>query len=169
MSLSKSIFKNDTLNRIIVFLDEIGIEVLPASLPDNTFLPGTNIAGGKIWVDESKLLSPGDVLHEAGHLAVVPSNEREILAESDAINAPGNELAAIAWSWAALKYLDIDPSVVFHNQGYKGGANSIIENFSNNRYFGVPVLQYRGLCYEPQMAFKNGLPPYPSMLKWTAD
>jgi hypothetical protein len=169
MSTQTSQFKDETLNRIVLFLHEIGIGVVPATLSEETFLPGTKISGGKIWVDESKLLSPGDVLHEAGHLAVVPSNERATLAESDAISNPGNEMAAIAWSWAALKHLDISPDIVFHIRGYKGGADSIIDNFSNNRYFGVPVLQYRGLCFEPRLAAENGQQPFPYMLKWTAE
>ena len=101
MSASQPLFKDATLNRIALFLQEIGIEVAPAVLTEETFLPGTKIAGGKIWVDESKILSPGDVLHEAGHLAVIPSEHREALAETGLINEGGNEMAAIAWSWAA--------------------------------------------------------------------
>lgn len=162
-------FKDSILNAITGFLAGIGIEVVPGEISEHTFLPGLKIAAGKIHVDENKLLSPGDVLHEAGHLAVVPVQDRLNLAETPLINDPGNEMAAIAWSWAALKHLDLAPEIVFHPGGYKGDSDNIIENFSNNRYFGVPLLQYKGLCLEQKLAAEKGIKPFPYMIKWTVN
>ena len=59
---------------------------------------------------DQKLLYPGDVLHEAGHIAVVPSAERHLLnAETISLREAkeAEEMSAISWSYAAgiaLKY-----------------------------------------------------------------
>ena len=41
--------------------------------------------------------------------------------------------------------LQIDPSIVFHEAGYKGGADALIENFAAGHYIGVPLLQWMGM------------------------
>ncbi|MGB7019857.1 MAG: hypothetical protein WBD80_11725, partial [Xanthobacteraceae bacterium] len=48
----------------------IGIEVRAATLIEPTFLPGLDIRHGAILADEARLTYPGDILHEAGHIAV---------------------------------------------------------------------------------------------------
>lgn len=158
-------FSNPTLNTIAEFLDSIGIPVAQATIEEETFLPGVTIYGGRLLVDEARLLWPGDLLHEAGHLAVV-TPERRALLGAHAGDDPGEEMMAIAWSWAAAKQLGIEPEVVFHEGGYHGGSSSIIENFSEGRYFGVPTLQWIGLTYEPRQAEENNVEPYPHMIRW---
>jgi hypothetical protein len=80
-------FRNDLTNRIAGFLDEIGIEVVPLKLADErTFLPGIKVSCGALHVDEEKLKYPGDLLHEARHLAVAPGDRRSSL--NDEINLP---------------------------------------------------------------------------------
>src|SRR4051812_45454787 len=103
-------FENPLTERLAGFIREIGIEIRAAELPDATFLPGVDIRDGAILVDEARLACPGDLLHEAGHVAVAEPAERSAakLSPSD-----GDEMAAIAWSWAALKHLDLDPAIVF--------------------------------------------------------
>lgn len=54
------------------FLKEIGIDVIEKEL-DDTFLPGLSLGPNCIYIDYDKLLYPGDILHEAGHLAVTAS------------------------------------------------------------------------------------------------
>src|SRR5687768_15343073 len=54
---------------IAQFLTGIGIEVVPAELDDDCLLPGIQVDRGRLLVDESRLAFPGDLLHEAGHLA----------------------------------------------------------------------------------------------------
>jgi hypothetical protein len=80
--------------------------------------------------------------------------------------AGGEEMGAIAWSWAALMHLGLAPEVLFHPQGYKGGADALIENFSIGRYIGVPILQWKGMAFEPRIAENNGQKPFPHMVKW---
>ena len=116
-------------------------------------------------VDEDRLLYPGDLLHEAGHLAVVPPQRRNGF-RHDVGNDPAEKMMAIAWSWAAALHLKIDPAIVFHKAGYNGGGSSIVENFTSGRYFGVPMLAYAGMTCEPNRAARDDLEPYPHMRCW---
>ena len=141
----------------------IGIDVHSGTLPDKTFLPGLDIQFGAIVVDEQRLAHPGDILHEAGHIAVSEPDARKGagLAPTD-----GEEIATLAWSYAAVCHLRLDPAVVFHPEGYKGGSQSLIENFTAGHMIGVPLLQYFGLTVEPKFAAARGVEPYPHMLRW---
>ena len=152
----------------ISFLHTIGIETAEDKLaPEDCFLPGLLIQNGRIVFDRETLLYPGDILHEAAHLAVVPPAERKQLngpAIGKRPDAPAEEMMAIAWSYAACVHLNIDPYFVFHKEGYQQGSDSIVENFREGRYFGVPVLEWL------QMTTTKGEGPhYPAMLKWLRD
>ncbi len=57
---------------IFDFIARIWLPIAEASLPTTTFLPGIMIRDGGLVVDPSQLKWPGDLLHEAGHLAVLP-------------------------------------------------------------------------------------------------
>ncbi len=153
---------------IVAFLTEIGLEVTAAPITEPAFLPGILVSHGGLVVDEAQLLHPGDLLHEAGHLAVVSSEKRRTLHHNVGKQA-AEEMMAIAWSYAALVHLGLPPEVVFHPDGYRGGSQSLIENFTQGRYFGVPTLQWLGLTAEPKQARELGVPPYPHMLKWLCD
>ena len=151
----------------VSFLEEIGITVHFDIIESKTFLPGISIANGSIVVDKSKLKYPGDILHEAGHIAVVPAAERNTLSEDSIAKREmreAEEMMAIAWSYAACIHLGIDAKFVFHDNGYKGGGSSIADNFKEGRYFGVPVLKWVGMCNNQEE--ENG---YPKMIKWLRD
>ena len=148
------------------FITEIGIETETGLLPtEPCFVPGLQIVQGRIHVEQALLKYPGDILHEAGHIAVVPAAERPTLngsAIAKRKDAAAEEMMAIAWSYAACIHLKIDPVFVFHNEGYHGGGTSIIENFSAGRYVGVPVLQWLGMTNAPGSSTGS----YPEMIKW---
>jgi hypothetical protein len=156
-------FADPLTEKLADFVRGIGIDVRAASLPEQTFLPGLAIRHGALLVDEQRLSHPGDILHEAGHLAVADPAERTAPTLSP---TPGDELTAIAWSYAALRHLDLEPEIVFHPDGYKGGSASIIENFTQGWYFGVPLLQVYSMTFEPRLASERGVKPYPHMLRW---
>lgn len=151
------------LDRILPFLAEIGIAVQERSLPATTFLPGVLIERGALVIDRAQLAHPGDLLHEAGHIAVMLPAERAALSD-DLHTGPGEEMATIAWSYAAACHLGIDVADLFHPDGYKGESPALIENFTAGRYFGVPLLQWYGLTRE--RADDSGLPVYPRMAAW---
>src|SRR3954454_22078274 len=78
----------------------------------------------------------------------------------------GEEHDAVAWSYAAACALGVPPDIVFPPQGYKGGADALVENFTSGRYIGVPLLQWWGMTVEPQKAHAQGVASYPHMLRW---
>lgn len=175
MSLSAlrlAMFQNPLTTRIVEFLSAIGIPVVAAELGDECFLPGIRIENGRILVDEEKLRYPGDLLHEAGHLAVAPSEVRAGL--SGEVVIPGAdmtivEVQATAWAYAALTHLGLDPNVLFHEDGYRGQSKGLIFTFGLGVYPGANTLQDIGMTVRGEMARTLGVPPYPHMLKWIRD
>jgi hypothetical protein len=156
-------FADPLTERLAAFVRDIGLPLRAAALPADTILSGLDIRDGAILVDEARLAHTGDLLHEAGHLAVSDPVERNAPRLSP---SPGDEMASIAWSYAALRHLDLDPAIVFHPDGYKGEATAIIEAFETGRYFGVPLLQFYAMSYEPRQAARKGVAPFPHMLRW---
>ena len=160
------------LEKCVAFLQAIGIEVHFRRIGTGTFLPGLSIEQGCIIIDKESLKYPGDILHEAGHIAVVPALERATLNATvieKRQNREAEEMMAIAWSYAACIHLNIDPKIVFHDDGYKGGGSSIADNFRQKRYFGLPMLQWIGLTADEKNAGLLNIPPYPHMIKWLRD
>lgn len=155
-------FTDPLVGRIVGFLRRIGMPVEVVSLNEETFLPGVAIAAGTLRVDAARLTWPGDLLHEAGHLAVSDPARLDEGVSDD----PGEEMAAIAWSYAAALELELAPDILFHAGGYRGGARALIENFAEGGYVGVPMLAMWGLTREPHRAKAMGARPYPHMLAW---
>lgn len=151
--------------QIVRFLAEIGLAVRWEPIEEATRLPGIDIDRGTLLVDRSRLQYPGDLLHEGGHLAVIPAEDRTQLV-GDAGSDPAREMMAMAWSYAALCHLELDPAVVFHEGGYRGESGSLLENFSAGRYIAVPMLQWLGMTADADRAAELGVEPYPKMLKW---
>lgn len=124
-----------TYRDIVTFLAGIGIEVVETDSSDLIcFLPGLEIREGRILCDPN-VARTTDLLHEAGHLAVIPSRFRQFVSgnvettvvphydaymdnhpliredgsEDPVIRAmlQSGETEAIAWSWAAGQHLGI--------------------------------------------------------------
>ena len=62
--------------------------------------------------------------------------------------------------------IGIDPVVVFHDYGYRGGSQSLLEQFAEGRYLAVPMLQWLDLAYDDTHAAACDARPYPSMRRW---
>lgn len=155
-------FSDPLVGRIVAFVREIGIAVKVAALNGDTFLPGVAVVAEGLVIDPSRLAWPGDLLHEAGHIAVSDPARRGGEISDDA----GEEMAALAWSYAAATHLGLDPSVPFHEGGYRGAGPTLAENFSKGGYVGVPLLAWWGLTLEPHRAKAVGERSYPHMLAW---
>ena len=156
------------IHKIITFLIDIGIEVRVEALAEPTILPGIDVQHGALVFDEAQLKYPGDLLHEAGHIAVVTPERRKRL-HGNVGQKAYEEMLAIAWSYAAAVHLGIDAAVVFHPDGYRGGSQALIENFTNGRYIGVSTLEWIGLTIEPKRAVAMERALYPKMHKWLLD
>lgn len=150
--------------QILAFLDRIGIPVEIEPVPEGSFLPGVTVRHGTLVFDPANLPYPGDLLHEAGHIAVTDPAVRGTL--EGVSDSQGEEMAAIAWSYAAALEIGIDPGVVLHEHGYRGGGASILANFNAGSYFGVPLLDYYGMTAEAKWAEARGMPAYPVMTRW---
>lgn len=162
--------KSIEITQMISFLDRVGIPCTMAPLAGNTFLPGLEICNGSIIIDPEQLKYPGDILHEAGHIAVTPAGERQALCgnlgEHEPNNALGQEIAAILWSYAALRAIGLPEETVFHPYGYKGQSDWYIANFKAGSYIGLPLLEWMGICAGPKKAAEMGVEAFPGMIRW---
>src|SRR5580692_8883370 len=131
---------------ILDWLQDIGLTIRLAPLAEDTFLPGVTLEAGGLVVDPERLLYPGDLLHEAGHLATMLPAQRAT-AGSNAGSDMGEEIAAQTWSYAAAVQLELPPEVVFHSAGYKGSAATLIQTYRDGQA-GVPLLQWMGLTLD---------------------
>ncbi|MBF5007573.1 hypothetical protein [Diaphorobacter caeni] len=156
--------------RIIGFLREIGLHVELGEVAEDSFLPGLRIRGGGLLVDLDRLLWPGDLLHEAGHLAVVPPEVRATLDDAlqDMPAVPhGGEIEATAWAWAATRHLGLDSAVLFHDGGYRGHAAGLRMNFELGVYLGASGLANAGMTTLASQASKfRDASVYPQMRLW---
>ena len=151
--------------KIVAFLREIGLEVQAGVIDGDLILPGIKVDQGVLFYDPARLQFPGDLLHEAGHLAVKSVADRT-QAGANLGGDPAEEMMAISWSYAAAMHLRVSPEVVFHPTGYRGGSQSLLDNFAAARYLAVPMLQWLGMTYDEKQAQAIGVLPYPKMKTW---
>ena len=169
------------------FLESIGITVEVRHGTDG-FLPGLRIEGCTILVAQASDEVVGDVLHEAGHVAVTPSLFREHLSDnvSDdrmnklyedylAANPDGfswpedpicrailqaDEQAAIAWSFAAALAIGIDTMLPFKN-GFEGGGEDVHLALSIGQHLGINGLRVGGMTGR-----RGATDGFPAMVRW---
>ncbi len=157
-------FENPAVATILAFLERIGIPVIFEAVAEDTLLPGITVCRGTLVFDPDHLPYPGDLLHEAGHVAVTDPAIRDTLDEIP--SDPAEEMAAIAWSYAAALEIGIDPAIVFHDHGYKGGAADLVAGLAGRVTPGVPMLAWFGMTAEKHRAEERGMAPYPAMTRW---
>jgi hypothetical protein len=153
-----------TATLILDWLQKIGLSVRLAPLGKDTFLPGVTLEPGGLVVDPERLLYPGDILHEAGHLATMLPEHRACTG-SNAGSDMGDEIAAQTWSYAAAIHLELPPEIVFHSAGYKGSAQTLLQIYRDGNV-GVPLLQWMGLTLDTKQAAAMSIAPYPHMIRW---
>jgi hypothetical protein len=156
---------DELITKMVSFLREIGLRVEAGVLDHDTVLPGMEVRQGVLFYDPAKLEFPGDLLHEAGHLAVKSAADRE-KATPDLGGDPAEEMMTISWSYAAALHLQIPPEVVLHAAGYKGGAQGLLNDFAAGRYLALPMLQWLGLACDEKTAKATGVAPFPKMKHW---
>lgn len=160
----------ENIEIIVDFLNRIGINCQKTTLSgEPTFLSGIKIDNGTLLYDIDQLKHAGDLLHEAGHLALeLPTNRCQLNDNVDEGKSPKEsvELGVILWSYAALKFLNLPPEVVFHAEGYKGESAYLIKTFENGQYIGLPLLQWMRLTADAQSVSNKTAQPFPTMIKW---
>ncbi|MFM2017856.1 MAG: hypothetical protein RL007_1512 [Bacteroidota bacterium] len=153
---------NDITDKAITFCRSIGLTVSEHKVRENTFLPGIDIIDGCLIVDRKQLRYPGDILHEAGHIAVSHPDCRHKLngnvVDSDS-DKHGEEMAVLLWSYFAAQSADIPVEMVFHQDGYKGESEWLLSNFREGSYIGMPLLMWMGIAEIDEN--RN-----PKILKW---
>jgi hypothetical protein len=160
------------LEKVLFFLNDIGIDIVEKELEETTFLPGLALGSNCIYVDFEKLLYPGDILHEAGHLAITSASERELVGTDFMPKdwpTQGDEIGAILWSYAAVCHLELPLEFVFHPNGYKNNSDWFISNFSSGNYIGLPYLEWAGLSLSANRATIEEKKAFPIMQKWLRD
>ena len=159
----------ENLGRIVTFLNSIGLTPAEGPIPRSALLPGVAIVGGGLVFDRALLTWPGDLLHEAGHLAVTPAAVRPTLggtlADDPAIPYAG-EVEATAWAYAAVVAIGLAPGVLFHEGGYQGRSASLAFTYSVGGYPGAGGLSAAGLALDAAGAARQGIPPYPHLIRW---
>ena len=159
----------DGVDRVVAFLRGIGLVVEQGVLDEPCFLPGVRIRRGGIVFDRARLLAAGDLLHEAGHVALTPSTHRHALdgdVRPEQHHPHGGEVEAIAWSYAASLAIGLPLEELFHAQGYKGQAQALSFSYALGVYPGAAGLAELGLAASGESARRLGLDPYPHMLRW---
>ncbi|MCJ2186542.1 hypothetical protein [Novosphingobium beihaiensis] len=149
--------------RILAFLEGIGIAVEPVAPCEAIVLPGLGVCGTTVRIDPEEAIWPGDLLHEAGHIAVAEPARRATMTEVG--DDAGEEMAAIAWSAAAAKACDVELDVVFHSGGYRGGSESLSTAFATDNGPGIPLLTWYGMTRSGRMGPEDA-PVYPEMGRW---
>src|SRR5215471_6667226 len=90
-------FSDPLVNKLTTFVRSVAIEVKACTIDWKTLFPGLEIDRGVVLIDEDRLIHPGNILHEAGHIAVHdPARRRDRPFQP----GKGEELAALAWSYA---------------------------------------------------------------------
>lgn len=165
------------------FLIEIGLSVsVVDDVGTRTFSPGIRIRGGSLEIDPTA--QPSSLLHEAGHLATMPTRFRPLMdgnlyrslqlieQQLEALNLdPDHPLMramvqcsdteATAWAWAAGIHLGLPHEVIVRDEDYSGDGESIRTMLAMNSYFGINGMVWAGMCINPRRP--GG---YPRMLTW---
>ncbi len=76
MKVNSLVFENQFTQKIVDFIQSIGIEVRKETISEKTFLPGILINKGVMIIEEERLLYEGDLLHEVGHIATLTPEKR---------------------------------------------------------------------------------------------
>lgn len=173
------------LRLVMNFLAEIGLSarLVPGAAG---FLEGVRIVGGGLEVDPNARAS--NVLHEAGHLAVIPGRYRPfmhgdlsdgIAKMMDAVkdehpDSPlwrsaiqASEAEATAWAWAAGVAIGLPAEKIILDEEYDGTGADIRLALSMRAYPGINGLAHAGWCAaNPRFAHVTGRPLYPKLAHW---
>lgn len=172
------------LNEVIEHLRAVGlvVEIIPGA---TGFISGVRIVSGSLHVDP--MCPPSGLLHEAGHLAIVPARFRAFMddnlevgikrmfMEIDAMGLePDHPLQraamqcsdpeATAWAWAAGLAAGLAPEAIILDSEYCGAGAEIRAMLMAGQYMGINGLAHAGMCKRgPRVDASDR---YPVMQHW---
>lgn len=172
------------LRNVIDYLREVGLEIHEVPGADG-FVPGCRIVSGILHVDPG--CAPSALLHEAGHLATVPTRFRSLMSDDLAVGMKSmfDELAklgldpdhplvraaiqcsdpeATAWAWAAGVAIGLAPEDIIQDVEYDGSGADIRAMLQAGQYAGINGLAHAGMCKRGHWV-DEGL-RYPKMQQW---
>lgn len=177
------------LNRIVVFLNAIYITCVARQFSlnelDNCFLAGIKIDRGTLFVDPD-VANIGDLLHEAGHIAIFPRGWQHLLnnetiadvekmidrlanenieisqQQSEDLMYCYDDLAPQGWSYAIAILLGIDPLECF-SKGYEGKGQDICYGMGLSIGKMMGCLQSVSLYY---LGFMKSKASFPTLTKF---
>jgi hypothetical protein len=187
--MTQPITHSDTLMPYVAktmdFLNGIGlpISVVPGA---TAFLEQIRVVDGRLEIDPSCPVS--NILHEAGHLAIVPTQFRHFmtgdldegtermfaeikklgLEPDDPLSRAAmqaSESEATAWAWAVGEYLEIPPEVIILDSEYEGDGADMRVMLMMRQYLGIHGLMHAGFCVTRANPRRN-LPVYPKLSYW---
>lgn len=153
----------------------------------NGFCAGVDISDGVLLIDPST--QPSTVLHEAGHLAVLPGEFRalaqrniggvqKLVLEHVDFSDPDGDLQcaamqcsdpeATAWAWAAGHHLGLSPITIIRDDEYSGEGAVVRLQLATRGYFGINGLARAGFCAAKpgRYAEARQLPAFPKLRFW---
>ena len=164
------------LNKTISFLNSIGIKTQKV-YSARGFLNEVRIDKGEILYTDKASIS--NLLHEAGHLAVLPENYRckaeddlskiqnkmldenldiEPDSESMRILLQAGETEATAWAYAAGVAIGLPEEVIIEDKDYDNDGKNIRLCLSMRSYLGINGLRNGGMIFDVK--------EYPVMARW---
>ncbi|MCC5612526.1 hypothetical protein LC612_38995 [Nostoc sp. CHAB 5834] len=178
--------------KAIEFVQGLGLPVTiteDADLTD-TFIPYVRVEAGGLTI--SGAVFPGDILHEAGHLAVIPGDFRPLAVDSlsavmDAMtkyieNNPhgltqwpedplsrailqSGEAEATAWQYAAAQAIGLPDEWLFPADSYDGGSAHVLQDLKTRTYLGVNGLQAAGWTVQRKQEYRESA-VFPALNFW---
>lgn len=179
------------LARVMAGLADIGIT---AVLDESAwgFLGKVRIVDGGLRIAPD--CPVGDVLHEAGHLAIIPRRyrarandnvgqiQREMLDDMDLLDEPidsplyravlqTSDPEATAWAYAFGRHLGLDAEDIIEDHSYRnaqgvGTGADIRLALTMGAYAGINGLAHAGFC---SVNARGRLPKYPALAFWTQE
>lgn len=171
---------------VLAFLTEIGI---PWRLEPGArgFLSKSRIEAGVLCIDPE--CTSQDLLHEAGHLALLPGEFRHLCsADLSRIQRamfegvkrwnPDDPLMrcmlqcsdpeATAWAWAAGQHIGLPNEAIVANEDYNNTGESMRAALSHRAYLGINGLQAAGMTTLRANPYRPHIPVYPQLTSWLA-
>jgi hypothetical protein len=171
--------------RAMQFLTEIGIAVQLAPGASG-FIEHVEVVNGGLRVDPRAPASA--LLHEAGHLAIVPTEFRHMLSgdldagmEKIFEHLDGLELEpdshlqramlqtgdaeATAWAFAAGRAIGLPDELIIQDDEYSGEGRFIRKSLAAGAYVGINGISHAGFCVRRATPYRP-LPVYPTLAYW---